>query len=437
MSVLEDILERAQRIADEAEVFAVTSTDTPVHFEANRLKGVQERHTWAVGLRIIKGGKIGLASTNRQDDPQGLVERALETLALGPEASFTLPGPQPYPDVPLYDPAVEALSAQALVDLGQEAIDHLRGRWPQVLWECRVGKAISTVTILNSKGLHATCTRSTMNLTLEGSWIQDGDMVFVWEHQASCRPIRDSREVVGSLDTQLRGAQRLVPAPQGEVPVIFTPKGVAGLLMMPLLTGLNGRTLVRKASPLEGKVGERIVDSRFTLVDDPTIPYAPGSRGFDDEGVPSQRTPLIDGGILRGFLFDLQTASLAKAKSSGSASRSVGTLPSPGSSVVVIEEGHTPVGEVLRGVPDGLMVEAVLGAGQGNVLAGDFLGNVLLGFRVEGGEVVGRVKDTMVSGNVYHALTRLIAISRERRWVGGGILTPTLLCAGVTVVAKR
>lgn len=437
MSILEEILERARRVSDEAEVFAVTSTDTPVHFEANRLKAVQERHTWAVGLRIIKGGRIGLASTNRQDDPQGLVERALETLALGPEATFTLPGPQTYPEVPLYDPAVESLPAQALVDLGQEAIDHLRGQWPSVLWECRVAKAISTVTILNTHGLHATYTRSTMSLGLEGSWIQDGDMVFVWEHQASCRPIRDSREVVASLNTQLRHAQRLVPAPQGEVPVVFTPKGVAGLLLMPLLTGLNGRTLVRKASPLEGRVGERIVDSRFTLVDDPTIPYTPGSRAFDDEGVPSQRTPLIEGGILRGFLFDLQTASLAKARSSGNASRSVGTLPSPGSSVVVIGEGDTSVERVLQGIPQGLIVEAVLGAGQGNVLAGDFLGNVLLGFRVEGGEVVGRVKDTMISGNVYHALGRLIAISRERRWVGGGLLTPTLFCAGVTVAAKR
>ncbi|GBD11380.1 Metalloprotease TldD [bacterium HR23] len=437
MTILEDILERARRVADEAEVFAVTSVDTPVHFEANRLKAVQERQTWAAGLRIIKGGRIGLASTNRQDDPQGVVERALETLALGAEATFTLPEPQPYPHVPLYDPTVEALSAQALVDLGQGAIDALLSRWPQVLWECRVGKAVSTVTILNSKGLHASYTRSITSIGLEGSWIQDGDMVFFWESQVSCHPIRDSGEVVASLHAQLENAQRLVPAPQGEVPVVFTPKGVASLLMMPLLSGLNGRNLVRKASPLEGKMGQQVVDPRFTLVDDPTIPYTPGSRAFDDEGVPSQRIPLIERGVLQGFLFDLQTASLAKARSSGSASRSVGTLPSPSSSVVVITEGDTPLADALGTLRQGLIVEGVLGAGQGNVLAGDFQANVLLGFRVEGGQVVGRVKETMVSGNVYHALQRLIAVSRERRWVGGSLLSPTLICAGVTVAAKH
>jgi len=436
MSFLEDVLERAQRVADGAEVFAVSSAVTPVHFTANRLKAVQEQQTWGVGLRIIKGGRIGFASTTRQDDPQGLVARAQETLPLGPEASFTLPGPREYPAVPTYDPAVEALPVRALIDLGQEAIERLRGRWPEVLWECRLAKAVTTVTLLNSQGLSASATHSLVSLTLEGSQIRDGDMVFVAEAVVSCHPLRDVGEVVSSLDEQLRWAQRLVPAPQGEVPVVFTPRAMAGLVLTPLLTGLNGRTLVRKASPLEGKVGQPIVDPRFTLVDDPTIPYAPGARAFDAEGVPSQRTPLIEGGVLQGFLFDLQTAALAKARSTGSASRSPATLPSPSPSVVVIGEGDTSMAEAVGAVSRGLMVEGVLGAGQGNVLGGDFQANVLLGFRVEGGEVVGRVKDTMVSGNVYQVLQRLIAITRERRWVWGWLLSPTLVCGGVTVAAK-
>jgi PmbA protein len=91
---------------------------------------------------------------------------------------------------------------------------------------------------------------------------------------------------------------------------------------------------------------------------------------------------------------------------------------------------------MLEDMQEGLIVEQLMGADQGNLLGGDFGGNVLLGYKVENGEIVGRVKDTMIAGNVYQVLRELPGIGREARWVGGTLQTPPLYCSDVSVTTK-
>ena len=83
----------------------------------------------------------------------------------------------------------------------------------------------------------------------------------------------------------------------------------------------------------------------------------------------------------------------------------------------------------------GLVIEELMGAEQGNILGGDFSGNVLLGFKVENGKIVGRVKDTMVSGNVYQLLNDISAVGSDARWLGG-LNTPSLYFPGISVASK-
>ena len=85
---------------------------------------------------------------------------------------------------------------------------------------------------------------------------------------------------------------------------------------------------------------------------------------------------------------------------------------------------------------EGLVIEQLMGAEQGNILGGDFSGNVLLGYKVENGKIVGRVKNTMVSGNVYQLLKEITAIGSEARWVGGFLQTPHLYCPSLSVASK-
>jgi len=91
---------------------------------------------------------------------------------------------------------------------------------------------------------------------------------------------------------------------------------------------------------------------------------------------------------------------------------------------------------MIQDIKEGLVIEQLMGATQGNILGGDFSGNVLLGYKVESGKIVGRVKDTMVSGNVFQILKQITAIGSEARWVGGFLKTPPLYCPSVAVASK-
>jgi PmbA protein len=206
--------------------------------------------------------------------------------------------------------------------------------------------------------------------------------------------------------------------------------------MSPLLSGFSGKAVLQGSSPLVGKLGERVLDPRLSVWDEPTWPYSPGSRMCDDEGVPARRLPLVEKGVIASYLYDLQTAAQAGTNSTGSAHRGLGSAPSPGSSVVVIGEGDVLYSDMLKSISSGLVVERLLGAGQSNVLGGDFNANVLLGFRIDGGVVTGRVKNAVISGNVYSTLKEISGIGQESHWVGGWLRTPALCSQNVSVAAK-
>jgi PmbA protein len=261
-------------------------------------------------------------------------------------------------------------------------------------------------------------------------------MLFVGESNSSCRPIRDIQDIADAVIEQLELAKRTASVTTGKLPVILTPKGVASALLSPLALAVNGKMVVEGASPLVGRRGELIFDERISIWDDATQNYRPASRPCDDEGVPSQRTALIERGVVANFLYDLQTAAIAGTTSTGSGSRSRGGMPTPSVSALVIEEGDTSFKEMVRDIKKGLVVEMLIGAGQGNVLGGEFSGNVLLGYKVESGEIVGRVKDTMVSGNIYDALKGLVAVGSEAQWVGGALRLPHLYISSLAVASK-
>jgi len=433
----EPILQAAHRLgAQQAEVFAVQSEETPVRFEANRLKEINARQTNGVALRVIVDSRIGFASSTKPGDVQALVEAAVETAPFGPEAHLDLPRDGQAPDVDVYDPDIEALPVDQMIEVGQALIDAVRAVEPELLCDGYVRRGDSSVTIANTNGGMFTYRGTGYSAWINGTLIRGTDMLFVGDGDASCRADLDLKAVEGSVVSQLENSRRTAHIRTADLPVIFTSLGVASALIGPLSIAFSGRMVHQGQSPLVGCLGKEMYDSRLSVCDDATLPYRPASRPFDDEGVASRRNPLIDKGIVRSFLYDLQTAGLAKAKSTGSAERSLAAQPSISTSSLLIDEGEMSFKEMVGRVKDGLIVEELMGAGQGNVMGGDFSGNVLLGYKIEGGEIVGRVKDTMVAGNVHEALRRLVAIGSKSRWVGGSVKTPPLLFESLTVSAK-
>lgn len=433
---MEELLSLAKKKAEEAEIFWVSSEETPVNFQANRLKAIQSKQSSSVSLRIIKNGRLGYAAASGQIDNQKLVDIAVETAQFGMPAKFDLPSAQTFPKIKVVDTEVESIPISEMIELGQKLIDPILQNSPGILCEAGVSRDIMSLHLINSRGGQAEYRKTVFGLGVGGTLIRDTDMLFVGDGQESCHPLRETTAITRVVLNQLELAKNLAVVPTRQLPVIFTPDGVMSAFIPALMAAFNGKIVLEGASPIGKRSGETLFDTKISLYDDPTIDYAPHSRPCDDEGVTSQRTALIEKGVVRNFLYDLQTAGQAKSGSTGSGSRGRGGLISPAPSAFVVNTGETTFEEMVEDIKEGLVIEQLMGAEQGNILGGDFSGNVLLGYKIENGKITGRIKDTMVSGNVYQALKDIAALGKEAKWIGGGVCTPHIYCSGIAVASK-
>jgi PmbA protein len=433
---VENILALAKKVAGAAEVFEVAAEETSAQFETNRLKHIQSKQSTGIALRIIKEGRLGYATTTGRDDVKNLIDNAVETARFGMPARFELPSQVSYPRIDIFDPTVASTPLEEMNKLGQELIEIIIKHTPEILCEAGISKDTISVKLLNSQGGQAEYKKSIFSIGIYGSLIRGTDMLFVGESQSSCKPISQPEDIARVVIRQLELAKNQASAPTARLPVIFTPRGVASALVPSLVIAFNGKTVLQGASPIGNKLGKAVFDPSLSLWDDPTIPYRPHSRPCDDEGVASRRTPLIEQGVVANFLYDLQTAALANTRSTGSGDRG-GGLPTPSPSALIIAPGQTTMDDMIKDIKEGLVIEQLMGAEQGNILGGDFSGNVLLGYKVESGKIVGRVKNTMVSGNVYQVLKEITAIGSQAEWVGGFLCTPPLYCPRLSVASKK
>jgi PmbA protein len=437
MEHLMEVLRSARKVAEEAEVFSVSSRAMPLQFEANELKQVQTKESSSTALRIFRGGRIGFATASGGGDVEALVDMAVDTSQFGSAADFQFPSSRDYSEVRTFAPEVEEIAMERMVEIGNELIARIRGHTPDILCDVQVTRGTSSISLINSQDGEGRYDKSFFGLNLEGILVRDTDMLFVGDSESSCR--HDFMGIDGLADRviwQLEMAKKKAAVSTKLLPVIFTPIGVASALLSPLVLAFNGKSVLEGASPLKDKLGEQVFDKKLSLWDDATIAYGVGSYPFDDEGVSGQRLPLATNGVVTNFLYDLQTAALAGTQSTGSGQRAGGGFPRPDISSLILSGGDVSFQAMVEDMKEGLIVEQVMGAEQGNLLGGDFGGNVLLGYKVENGEIVGRVKDTMIAGNVYQVLKELLGIGQEARWVGGILQTPPLYCSRVSVTTK-
>ena len=437
MEPLEQVLRSARKVSEQAEVFSASARATTVQFEANKLKQVQSRESSSTALRIFREGRIGFAIASGGGGWEALVDMAVETSQFGTPASFKFPSSHDYPKAHIFDPKVEKMAMERIVEIGEKLIGKVKGHTPDILCDVQITKGTSSVSLINSQGGEGGYDKSFLSLSLEGIVVRDTDILWVGDSESSCRSdLIKTDELADRAIWQLEMAKKKATVSTKLLPIVFTSHGVASALLSPLVLAFNGKAVLEGVSPLKGKLGEQVFDKRLSLWDDATVAHGVGSYPFDDEGVRGQRLPLVANGVVTNFLYDLQTAALAGTKSTGNGRRAGGGFPSPAISSLVLDKGEVSFQAMVKDMREGLVVEEVIGAEQGNILGGDFGGNVLLGYKVENGEIVGRVKDTMIAGNVYQVLKELLAIGQETRWVAGTLQTPPLCCSGVSVTTK-
>ena len=415
---------------------------TTVAFEWGRLKSAGTTEEAGTNLRVRHRGRVGVAGTTATDAaPDALVGRALASAELGEELDLVFPAAAPLRSLAtLFDRAANA-SLDQLIDIGRSLLDRLARDG------CRINVTIERETtatrVANSAGASGEYRATGFGVSTD-VWRIAGDDVLVVSDafEGADVPSDDAlAALVTSINGRLDHALRVVAPPEGALPVVFTPAGLSAL-MLPVTQGLSGKAVLQGISPLGAKVGEQVFDARFSLSDDPLRVGRTASRPVDDECVPSRITCLVERGVVQRFIYDLETAARAKTGSTGNGQRGIFGKPVPGYTNIVLNDvgalhaAPLPLGGgLLREVKDGLLVDELIGVGQGNVTGGAFSHPVALAYRVERGEITGRVKDAAVAGNAYELWKRVGGFGNDARWTGSR-WAPSVLFEGVSVARR-
>mgnify|MGYP002777075947 FL=1 len=430
-TLAEQLLELALKSgAEAAEVYQSRSLSRPVFFEANRLKQLESAHAEGMALRLWREGRPGLAVAYGPVAPQTLVDRALALSELNePEMIELASGTRVvYPDLG------QEVSVMQLVEWGKQAIALIRDRYPDVLceadWECDA----ETTRLLNSNGLDYGYTDTTLSCSMSTEWIRGDDFLSVYDGQTQ-RGSLDPEALVQQILMRLDWATDNTTSLNGKIPILFTAKA-ADMLWGTVQAALNGKQVIERASPWSDRLNELVIADTLTLRQEPNL--GPFSCPFDDEGTPTRPITFIDRGVLKLFYTDHMTGRDLGSGTTGNGFRpGLGSYPAPGLFNLIVE-GHgdtaaKSLDQLIATLEDGLIVDQMLGGGAG--ISGDFSINVDLGYRVKHGQILGRVKDTMVSGNVYTALKNLIELGGDADW-NGSCWTPSVVVGGLSVTGR-
>jgi PmbA protein len=427
-TLAEELLELALKSgAETAEVYQSRSLSRTVFFEANRLKQLETSQSEGTALRLWCRGCPGMTVAYGAVEPQVMVERALALSQLNQPESVELATNFK----PSYPNLGEDVPVEVLVNWGKEAIAHVRDVYPDVLctadWECDR----ETTRLVNTKGLDCYYTDTTLSCYISAEWVRGEDFLSVSDGETE-RDQLHPEKVAQQIIQRLNWAQENVSAFNGRLPVLFTSKA-ADMLWGTLQSALNGKRVLESASPWAERLGKPVIASSFTIYQDPQA--GPYSCPFDDEGTPTKSLIFIQDGILEHFYSDRVTARQLGVETSGNGFRpGLGSYPTPGLYNLLIKPGSGTLQDLIHKLDDGLIVDQMLGGSGG--ISGDFSINVDLGYRVKNGQVLGRVKDTMVAGNVYAALKQLVTLGGDADW-NGSCYTPSLIVEGLSVTGKN
>jgi PmbA protein len=412
--------------ADDAEVLVRDGSELTAKVRLGEPELVQEAGSRGLGLRVLRGGRRAVTFTSdlRREALEALCAETVTLADLAEPDEYALP-PDPallatrVPDLDLYDPAVaevdaawalrQAIAGEAAARKHDPRVTNSEGAtWSRVLGATAF--ATSGGFVGGYRGSYASlvveplCDDATDPANLKkrnGYWWSASR--FLAEIEApEAIGIEAARRTVATI-----GARKVETQ---ECPIVFDPE-VARSIVGTVFSVANGSAFWRKSSYLLGKEGQAIASPLVTIVDDPLIPRAPGSRPFDGDGLPTRRNVLVDQGVLGPVLCDVYSARKLGRESTGSAGRGIGGNPGPTTSNLIMQAGGMKREELLRSTPRGLYVTSLMGFGFSPV-TGDFSRGAQ-GFWIENGELTFPVSEVTIAANFDEILKRIDAVADD------------------------
>ncbi|MCD5408283.1 TldD/PmbA family protein [Candidatus Bipolaricaulota bacterium] len=432
---MRELLRQAEARGWQAEVYWVTRDRCSVQFRLGQPVAVLGEVTDFCMVRVIRKGRLGMACGTRPG-PE-LIKTAGAAAGQGGEAGFSFAAPTPHAELPPPHPELPGIGAEDLVPLGARIVREIAGVHPKAPLVVSLERTLDTLRIAASGGLEREARLGRVQVSFGAPFPGAGSGLY--KTVAYPGPPEFPAELVEEFSEWYGWGREVASPPPGRLPVLLAPEA-AFLLALPLAAGLSGEALWQRTSPLLGKEGERILSDSLTIWDDPMREGDPFTRAFDDEGVPCHRRPLVEAGVLRGYLYDLRTAALLGEASTGNGFKRAlfgggpWASPNPWPARPVIQAGKTPWRELLA-LERGLLLYGGMGFHSSNYLQGQFSVQGL-GFYIEDGRPVGRLSGTMVAGNIYQELAQPLKLSRERRELPG-VVAPFILVSALQVAGSR
>ena len=418
---LAKIISRGLDGADDGELFLEYRQAEMLVFDNGRLKQATYDTSQGFGLRAVKDEAVGYAHAS--DLSEAAIARAADAVrAVKGGYSGQYAGPPPRTNVKLYgedsplgSPAFEA-KARLL-----ETIDaYARAKDPRVRQvSASVGATFQSVEIVRADGQTYRDVRPLVRINVsvvvgDGDKQETGSAGYGGREGYEGFLVTDRwQHAVDSAVRQALTNLAAVPAPAGEMDVVLGSGWPGVMLHEAVGHGLEGDFNRKKTSAFAGLMGQRVAAKGVTVVDDGTIALRRGSLSIDDEGTPTNRTVLIEDGILVGYMQDRQNARLMGMKPTGNGRReSFAHVPMPRMTNTYMLAGNTDPQEIIASVKNGIYA-VHFGGGQVDITSGKYVFECTEAYRIENGKQGAPIKGAMLIGNGPTDLNRISMVGND------------------------
>lgn len=447
----EGLLKRALKNGgDFSELFVEHRRGTSVSSEARRIEKYLESEESGAGLRVVVGDRQAYAYTNDFSSLSELADTVASAVRRGAfDAALPLEKRAPR-SMNLLGTDPLGVDPARKIDAVARAEKAAWGHDPSVI-QARVmyGDGVRHVVIANSKGFLVEDRRDSLIFVVQGVVKGDSLVETGYEPVGGARGFELLDEnppeaVAGRALARALQTVRARKAPAGSMPVVLSSEAGGTMVHEAIGHGLEADLAGEGLSVYSGLIGTRVATGAITVVDDGTMPGLRGSMGYDDEGSPTERTVLVDKGILKTYLTDFVTSLKFGLPLSGNGRReSFRNRPIPRMTNTLILPGTMAPDEVVSRVDRGVFVRK-MGGGQVNTVNGDFVFNIAEGYLIEGGQVGEPIRGATLIGNGPKVLMSIDLVGSD---LGFGIGTcgkdgqgapvadaqPTLLIPDITV----
>ncbi|TFF92723.1 TldD/PmbA family protein, partial [Candidatus Thorarchaeota archaeon] len=405
-----------------------------IEVENSSIRGADERRDQGIGVRCIIDKKIGFAyvTSIEKEDVRDCVSRSvsLARAAIEDPDFSTLPSMESrYPSISgLYDKEIASLSSEEAANLIVRVVDSTKASLEKRNYAIAAGiqTSSSISAVVNSLGVSASGEKTLVSIYSYPTIKEGEEQTASYEYQVSRALSEIDPEHVGKTAAEM-AVMYLNPRTSegGEMPVVFAPLGVSTVLGSGFGGAVNAEEVQYGRSYISDAIGDQIASEALEITDNGVLPGGMGSRSYDAEGVPSQKTPILEDGVLKSLLHNSFTANKEDADNTANASRpSYSGVPGISPSNFIVTPGKGDLDDLVSEIERGVLCRNT--ADRPNMTTGELSAMIMEGFYIENGEMVHPLKNTLIGINMLDLLKRVNNVGSDVRTTFT-MVTPSLV----------